>query len=602
MSQHGTLRDGNAADPDRQAMEFVNAQADELYLFDVFGERLRFENLLSRLSAAFTNLPVEDVDNQIRRGLQEITEFLEIERSSLSQFSENGQELAVAHSWAKEGFTPFPRGDIAGLFPWFTARMRHGEVVRLPRLPDDLPSEAVAEKEFCLQTGLRSCLAIPFKVGEAILGAIGFESYRRQLDWSDSLEGLTLISEVFANALARQRADKVVRESEGRFRLLAESAPVMVWMSGPDKLCTYFNQRWLDFTGRSMQQELGDGWSEAIHADDLERCLGTYGRAFDARQEFRMEYRLRRFDGQYRWILDTGVPRFESDGTFDGYIGSCIDITDQKRVEEKLRDREGRLRLLLNAEEECRRLREQLARVARISTMGEISASIAHEVNQPLCAIVSNAQTLQRMLSRGGFILEELLEALADITQDAQRASAVIARIRGLIQNESVPRAPVNINELISEMVVLMGRELTRRNISVILQLLPKPPWVLADRIQIQQVILNFLTNAADAMDAVAKERRMLLIRSTMDAAGAVTVAIQDTGVGLPAENPERIFEPFFTTKRGGTGLGLAICKSIVEAHGGQVGMSANPGAGAVFHFTLPGLADISPPPEVSHE
>src|SRR5262249_27502367 len=152
------------------------------------------------------------------------------------------------------------------------------------------------------------------------------------------------------------------------------------------------------------------------------------------------------FDGEYRWILDSGVPRFESDGSFDGYIGSCIDITDQKRVQETLLDREARLRQLLDAEEESRKLREQLARVTRVSMMGGNSASIAHEVNQPLCAIVSNSQTVQRMLSRGGFVLEELLEALADITQDAQRASAVIARIRGLIQDVPGRRTPVEVS------------------------------------------------------------------------------------------------------------------------------------------------------------
>jgi PAS domain S-box-containing protein len=590
MSQNPLFRGEISPDPDRQAMEFANAEADQLYLFDVLGERLRFESLLSRLLAAFTYLPVEDVDGQIERGLQEITEFLEIERSNVSQFSENGQELVVTHSWATEGFTPFPRGDIAGPFPWFAARLRHGEVVRLPRLPEDLPSEAVAERQFCLQAGLRSCLAIPFKVGESILGGIGFESYRQPCDWAEDLiQSLTLVSEVFANAVARQRADKMVRESEGRFRLLAESAPVMVWMSGQDRLCIYFNHRWLDFTGRSLQQELGNGWSESVHPDDLQRCLDTYVRAFDARQEFRMEYRLRRFDGEYRWILDSGVPRFESDGSFDGYIGSCIDITDQKRVQETLLDREARLRQLLDAEEESRKLREQLARVTRVSMMGEMSASIAHEVNQPLCAIVSNAQAVQRMLSRGGFVLEELLEALSDITQDAQRASAVIARIRGLIQDAPARRARVDVNELIEEMVVLMGTELSHRNITVSLELTPQLPSVLADRVQIQQVILNFMTNAADAMDSIPKDRRALILRSTRDANGGVTLAVQDTGVGLDPQKIDRVFEPFFTTKRGGTGLGLAICKSIVEGHGGRIDASSNPDAGAVFHFTLPG-------------
>ena len=284
MSQHSILRDGSASDPDRQAMEFVNAEADQLYVFDILGERLRFETLLSRLSAGFTNLPAEKVDGQIERGLQQITEFLEIERSGLGQFSEDGQELVVTHSYATGGFSPFPRGDITGVFPWLTARIRQGEVVRLPRLPDDLPAEAAAEKQFCLETGMRSYLAIPFKVGESILGGIGLECYRQPFDWSEDLiQSLTLVSEVFANALARQRADRVLRESEGRFRLLADKAPVMVWMSDPDKLCTYFNQPWLDFTGRSMQQELGNGWSEGVHADDLQECLDTYVRAFHAR-------------------------------------------------------------------------------------------------------------------------------------------------------------------------------------------------------------------------------------------------------------------------------------------------------------------------------
>src|SRR5262249_33674834 len=159
-----------------------------------------------------------------------------------------------------------------------------------------------------------------------------------------------------------------------------------------------------------------------------------------------------------------------------------------------------------------------------------------------LCAIVSNAQTVQRMLSRGGFVLEELLEALADITQDAQRASSVIARIRGLAQNEPALSVPGDINELINEMIVLMGRELTRRNIRLMLELARRLPPVPADPVQIQQVILNFITNAADAMDAVPNEERALVIRSTTDNNGAVTVAVEDSGVGLEGPSLDRVF------------------------------------------------------------
>ena len=197
------------------------------------------------------------------------------------------------------------------------------------------------------------------------------------------MANLKLVGEVFANALARKRADIALREREARFRLLSDAAPVMVWMSGLDQHCTYFNKPWLDFTGQPLADELGDGWSKGVHPGDLEHCLDTYLRAFDARQEFRMEYRLQRFDGEYRWLLDTGVPRFDGDGTFEGYIGSCIDVTDQKRIAD-----------------EMHQLREQLARVGRCMTLGELAASIAHEVNQPLCAIVSNAQTVQRCLGK----------------------------------------------------------------------------------------------------------------------------------------------------------------------------------------------------------
>jgi PAS domain S-box-containing protein len=589
----------------QQGTDSSNTDTDQFRVVGVVSQRLRFESLLARLSADFIHLPPDKVDGQIEHALRQLAEFLQVERCGLGQFSEDGSALLVTHSYAIPGFTPFPHADLAVIFPWLAARIRHGDVVRLPRLPEDLPPEADSERQFCLQSGLRSYLAIPFNVGESILGGIGFESYHKETDWSEDLERLTLIGEVFANALARKRADLVLRESEGRFRLLADTAPVMVWMSGLDRLCTYFNQRWLDFTGRPIERELGNGWSEGVHAEDVERCLETYVRAFDARQEFRMEYRLRRFDGEYRWVLDTGVPRFEPDGAFEGYIGSCIDITDQKRVEEALRQREAGLRLLLDAEEESRRLRDQLARVGRISMMGELSASIAHEVNQPLCAIVSNAQTAQRMLSQGGFDLPELLEALGDISQDAQRASAVIARIRGLLQQGTVQHGVVDVNELIREMAALLRTEVARRGVLVKLELTEGLPGVLGDRVQLQQVILNLMTNAADAMDGVGADLRQLTVRSLQDGMGCVTVAVQDTGIGLEVQNSDRIFDAFFTTKRGGTGMGLAICKSIVEAHGGRI--DARPAhehegsgvrgqgsgnAGAVFRFTLPGRRD----------
>src|SRR5438876_4953494 len=351
MSQQQAVSAEPVAGMDRALDDPVRRVEDRTQVLERLDERLRFESLLSRLSATFINLPADDVDSQIERGLQQIVEFLGIERSSLAQFSEDGSELMVTHSYTIPGFAPFPRLNLAAVWPWYTGQIRRGQMLRFRRLPDDLPAEAANEREWVRRGGLpRSHLAIPFKVGDAVLGGIGFGAYAKERDWPDEMvESLQLVGAIFANALARKRADIVLRESEGRFRLMADTAPVMVWMSGPDKLCTYFNKHWLGFTGRPLEREIGAGWSEGVHADDLQHCLDTYVRAFDARQEFRMEYRLRRFDGQFRWILDAGVPRFETGGTFEGYVGSCVDITEHKRAEEALRESEARLRFLLES-------------------------------------------------------------------------------------------------------------------------------------------------------------------------------------------------------------------------------------------------------------
>jgi two-component system, LuxR family, sensor kinase FixL len=572
----------SCADPTalyRQTSKASAADQDHASVLAHLDERLRFESLLARLSTTFINLPVEEIDSQIERGLQQIVEFLGVDRSSLGQFLGDGGQLVITHSYVTKGFAAFPRVDVAPMMPWYTAQFRKGKIVRFSRLPDELPPEATSERAYCLQSGFRAHLLIPFKVGESILGGLGFGSFTRQREWPDELvQSLQLVGEIFANALARKRADLALRASEGRFRLMAESAPVMVWMSGRDKLCTYFNQDWLDFTGQPHERQVGNGWSEGVHPDDLQRCLNTYCQAFDARQRFRMEYRLRRFDGEYRWIVDTGAPRFESDGTFEGYIGSCIDITEQK-----------------NVAEESRGLREQLAHVGRVSMMGELTASIAHEVNQPLCAIVSNAQALQRMLGGGNLDTEETLAALRDITRDGQRASAVIARIRGFLQNTKGQRSLLDINDLIREVAALVQSEMARRGVAVQFDLADQLPTVRGDRIQLQQVIMNLMANGADAMDRVVRDQRALVLHSSAETGGAVTVAVTDAGVGLDPEKIGRVFEAFFTTKAASLGMGLAICKSIVEAHGGRIQASTHAGPGATFRFTLPSAAETAP-------
>jgi PAS domain S-box-containing protein len=369
----------------------------------------------------------------------------------------------------------------------------------------------------------------------------------------------------------RKLVDEALRESEGRFRTMANTAPVMIWMSGPDKLCSFFNKGWLDFTGRSMEQELGNGWTEGIHPDDFDHCVGVYVSAFDARQEFTMEYRLRRFDGEYCWVLDHGVPRFESDGTFLGYIGTAIDITERKR-----------------AESELQRQRGELAHLTRVSTMGELSASLAHELNQPLTAILSNAQAAQRFLTANPSDLTEVQEILQDIVEDDSRASEVIQRMRALVKKEELAFAPLDLAGVVRDVAALVHSDAILQGVRILLEVKPGLPSVRGDKIQLQQVVLNLLLNAFEAMkDCPANEREVKVLAETAGA-GSLRLAVRDHGTGLGDDKLDKIFQPFYTTKRDGLGMGLAISRSIIDTHGGRLWAENNPDRGATFYCTLP--------------
>ena len=373
----------------------------------------------------------------------------------------------------------------------------------------------------------------------------------------------------------RKRAEAELRESEARFRLVADSAPVMIWMSGTDKLCTYFNKPWLDFTGRSIDQELGNGWAQGVEPGDLQRCLDTYTQAFDRRAAFRMEYRLRRHDGEYRWVSDIGVPRFNPDGSFAGYIGSCIDVTEQRRAEEQLRQAQ-----------------EDLARVTRVVAMGELAATIAHEVNQPLTAIVTNANFSLRQLESAIPHPDELRAAITEIVNDGTRASAVISRIRGLFAKATSRTTDLDINQIIQDVTILLRSEFTRYRVLLRTHLATDLPLVPGDAVQLQQVLINLIMNAIDAMRTVTDSQRELIIKSAMHPEG-VLVQVQDSGTGLSPECVNRIFEPFFTTKPEGVGMGLSISRSIIDAHGGRLWVTPGSEHGAIFQFTVP-MADTS--------
>jgi PAS domain S-box-containing protein len=356
-----------------------------------------------------------------------------------------------------------------------------------------------------------------------------------------------------------------------RFCEVMDAAPVMIWVSGQDKGCVWFNQPWLAFTGRTMAQEVGVGWAEGVHQEDFDRCLKTYTSNFEARKEFRMQYRLRRHDGELRWIDDIGIPRFSNNGAFLGYIGSCTDIHDYRETQAELR----------------RRLLE-IAQLNRQAETAALGASIAHEISQPLAAVIMQANWGLRKLASKTPDVGQAQAALSVVLRNALRMSELVDSVRAMLKRERQIGAPISLNDLIKEVLVLLESDVQLHRIAVRTALNESLPKVLANRVQLEQVLFNLIKNAIEAMNSVTESSRELQLRTEVDESGNLMIVIQDSGTGVDPENIDRVFNPFFTTKSRGMGLGLSICRSIVEAHHGRLWVEPGVHKGSIFRISLP--------------
>jgi len=370
-----------------------------------------------------------------------------------------------------------------------------------------------------------------------------------------------------------------LRETEDRFKVMADASPVMLWMSAVDSNCYFFNQPWLDFTGRTLEQEVGAGWAEGVHFEDFQHCLDTYLDHFNARRPFRMRYRLRRHDGQYRWLLDTGVPRYSPDGTFMGFVGSCIDIQEMVEANEALAN--------LNATLE-RRVEERTAQLADANReLEQFASSVSHDLRAPLRQIAGYAELIRKELPAEAVhgTLERYLGFLSEAAQHAQEL------VRDVLEFSRVTAAGLHpqrvaIASLVGEVQRMLPTD--HRSLPVRWEIGALPE-VTGDPTLLRLVFQNLLENA---LNFTGRRSEAVIRVSHAQRGGEHVFSVADNGIGFDPSQAHRLFQPFqrlhSQEEYSGSGIGLANVARIVKRHGGRVWAEGKPGEGAAFHFTLP--------------
>ena len=531
------------------------------------GDRFRFEKLLSEFSRTFVQVPSERMNAVCHEALQRVGTFLDIECVRLFHVTPREGDIRLVSEWRAPGFGQSPPAGIARDYPWIVSRIVAHSPLVLSSLKA-LPSEAAHDRLSLEAHGYNSMLVLPLLAGERLVGALTFGASVER-PWSEEeIANLRLLSEVLANALARRQVDDALMGSEVMKSAILDSLTSGVAVIDNEGRLLNLNTNWTRLAEESgvipyVPIREGDSLLDVFPADAV---AGVKTVLNHTRARFVAEYVSVTTSATKFWLfVASRLNRAEG-----GAVVTLVDDTERR-----------------HAEIDAQQLRQELAHVGRVSTMGELAASLAHQLNQPLTGVMINAQAARRLLDRVPPDYDELREIMSDILGDARRASEVIQRVRGLLRRSDFEMSDVHLQAVISDVANLVGSDAIIRNIAITLDLDPKAIVVRGDRVQLQQVVLNLIVNGMEAIGQTNADRVVRISCRRTEERG-VRVMVHDSGVGLAEGAEKRVFDPFYTTKNEGMGMGLSIAQSIVEMHGGTITARSAGSRGTIVEFTLP--------------
>lgn len=666
-------------------------------------DRLRFEHLLTGLSAKFVSVSAEQVDQEIEGALQRICEHLGFDLAALWQWKEvDSNWLAMTHLYRPmEGPPPPDRIDAREMFPWSLEQLAANKIIAV--FTEELPPEAARDQAMWRHYGIKSSLVFPLSSGgKPILGALSLNAIRQERQWPEAfVKRLQLVAEIFANALARKHSMQILRESEERLDLAASSADMGMWVLNVHTGDIWASDKARDLYGFGPNEELTlERIIGVCYPDDREKVRINIMGSLKSGVYSGNEYRVVRPDGAIRWMATRGRAYLGLAGVPERIMGVAMDITEHKEAEAAAMEAQSTIRALVEstddmiwsvdpdrfglltfnstlrdyflrglgldlalgmspydmvrgpftrsvaekwrqlykwalregpfseeyrtsaeartlllsfnllkragkvfgisvfgkdmttlkkAEAEAFTARRELWRTDRLLRMGELTASLAHELNQPLTSILSNARAAIRFIKSDRIDMAELVEILEDIAADDKRAGDIIRNLRAMVKPEEGEEEMISINDVLLETLSLFHGESVIRDVRIRRELASDLPPVRGNKVQLQQVLINLLMNAAESM-TYEQGDRVIILRTRVPKDDRIRVSLRDFGTGIDEQELGRIFEPFFTTKHAGLGMGLSLARSIIEAQGGRIWAQNNADKGATISFELPVL------------